>query len=59
MRFVVGQYEKKLTPYDIEVALLNMGYEQEYLDDIDSHRLKSIYEEEIGEEIEMELPYYH
>lgn len=47
----------KLTPYEIEVALLNMGYEQEYLDDIDSHRLKSIYEEEIGEEIE--LPYYH
>lgn len=46
---------KKLTPYDIEVALLNMGYEQEYLDDIDSHRLKSIYEEEIGEEVYMDI----
>lgn len=51
--------KEKLTPYDIEVALLNMVYEQEYLDDIDSHRLKSIYKEEVGEEIEMELPYYH
>ena len=51
--------KKKLTPYDIEVALLNMGYEQEYLDRIDNYRLKSIYEEEIGEEIEMEIPYYH
>ena len=51
--------KKKLNPYEIEVALLNMGYEQEYLDDMDSHRLKSIYEEEIGAEIEMELPYYH
>lgn len=51
--------KQKLTPYDIEVALLNMGYEQEYLDGIDNYHLKSIYEEEIGEEIEMELPYYH
>ena len=44
-----------MTPYEIEIALLNMGYEQEYLDGIDSHRLKSIYEEEIGEEVNMDI----
>lgn len=46
---------EKLRPIEIEYRLLKIGYDQDYLDTLYNSRLKSLYEEEFEEEIEIDL----
>ena len=46
---------EKLRLIEIEYRLLEIGYDQDYLDTLYNSRLKSLYEEEFEEEIEIDL----
>ena len=46
---------EKLRPIEIEYRLLEIGYDQDYLNTLDNSRLKSLYEDDFEEEIEIDL----
>jgi hypothetical protein len=35
-----------MTPFEMEIALRNIGYDQEYLESLETSRIKSLYKEE-------------
>lgn len=41
---------KTITPMDMETALIDLGYEQEYLDSLTNTQLKDLYEEKTKDE---------
>lgn len=46
---------EKLRLIEVEYRLLEIGYDQDYLDTLGNSRLKSLYEDEFEEEIEIDL----